>query len=378
LAINSIEKNKRLESTTEYQIVHNDQVKDTLLSLSAYPYEYKGKRFCLLTIENLKSEVADDEAETKVGFHGIVGQNEKMLDLFDTIKQIRSSNDPVLLQGESGTGKELVAIAIHRESKRANRNFVPVNCGALPEGLLESEMFGHIKGAFTGATYNKKGRFKLSDQGTIFLDEISELSPSMQAKFLRAIETGTYEPVGSDQPVTVNVRVISATNTLLEKEINKGRFRSDLYYRLCVIPILIPPLRDRRDDIPRLADYYLDKFSRNTPHTKMEFSKEAISIIENYDWPGNVRELQNILKYAVLKCKGSRITPVHFPYYLFKNKIHHVVGRRRKLKLELTDVADALRKTNGNKRWAAELLGVSRSTLYRYFERQKLRAKESP
>jgi len=301
-----------------------------------------------------------------------------MLDLFDTIKQIRSSNDPVFLQGESGTGKELVAMAIHRESTRANRNFVPVNCGALPEGLLESEMFGHIKGAFTGATYNKKGRFKIADQGTIFLDEVSEMSTSMQVKFLRAIETGTYEPVGSDQAVTVNVRVISATNTLLEKEIDKGRFRSDLYYRLCVIPILIPPLRDRRDDISLLANHYLDKFSRNSHHSKMEFSKEAISIIEKYDWPGNVRELQNILKYAVLKCKRSRITPEHFPYYLFKNKIHHVVGRRRKHKLELTAVADALRKTNGNKRWAAELLGVSRSTLYRYFDRQEPRAKESP
>jgi transcriptional regulator with PAS, ATPase and Fis domain len=294
-----------------------------------------------------------------------------MLDLFNTIKQIRSSNDPVLIQGESGTGKEMVALAIHRESKRAKRHFVPVNCGALPEGLLESEMFGHVKGAFTGAAYEKKGRFKIADQGTIFLDEISELNPSMQVKFLRIIETGTYEPVGSDKTMSVNVRVISATNRVLEKELENGRFRSDLYYRLCVIPITVPPLRDRKDDIAVLADYFLRRISHKTTHKTMHFSKEAVSILENYDWPGNVRELQNVIKYAVLQSQGHVIIPKHYPQYLFQKNIHQAVRRNRKRKLDIFTVTDALRNANGNKRLAAKKLGVSRSTLYRFFDRHK-------
>jgi transcriptional regulator with PAS, ATPase and Fis domain len=369
--LSSITKNKYLESTTHFKIIDKGHVKDTLLLITAKPYKYRGKKYSLVKVENLRSNELADSTDTQEGFYGIVGQNEKMQELFETIRQIRSSNDPVLLQGESGTGKELVAMAIHRESVRAARHFVPVNCGALPEGLLESEMFGHIKGAFTGANFNKKGRFKVADRGTIFLDEVSELNPSMQAKFLRVIETGCYEPVGSDQQITVDARVISATNSLLEKEIEKGRFRSDLYYRLCVIPILLPALRERRDDIPLLSEFSLKKFALKKNQKKLKLSKEALSVLENYSWPGNVRELQNVLKYAVLKCQRELITPEHFPYYLFQNKINYVTRRRRKLKLDVAKVSDALRQTKGNKRWAAEKLGVSRSTLYRFFDKQE-------
>jgi len=370
LAMSSISKNEYQEATTLYQTVSNGLIKDTVLSLAASTYKYRDEKFCLIIIENLTQSTPDYLIDTKAGFHGIIGQNETMQDLFDTIRQIRSSSDPVLLQGESGTGKELVAMAIHKESTRAGRHFVPVNCGALPEGLLESEMFGHVKGAFTGATFNKKGRFKIADRGTIFLDEVGEMSPSMQAKFLRVIETGSYEPVGSDQTVTGNVRVISATNRLLEKEIETGRFRRDLYYRLCVIPILIPPLRSRKDDIPLLADHFLGKFGSAKGQEKLKLSSEALSLLETYQWPGNIRELQNVLKYGIVKCKSNEIKPRHFPYYLFREKVHLKVRRRRKSKLDVTEVADALRKAQGNKRWAAELLGVSRSTLYRFFERQ--------
>ena len=276
-----------------------------------------------------------------------------------------------MIQGESGTGKELVALAVHRESTRAGRHFVPVNCGALPEGLLESEMFGHVKGAFTGAAYNKKGRFKIADKGSIFLDEISEMSPAMQAKFLRVIETGSFEPLGSDQTVSVNVRIISATNRLIEKEMEAGRFRRDLYYRLCVIPILLPPLRARKDDIRLLAAHFLNHAKPEKRRRRIRLSADALSLLENYDWPGNVRELQNILKYAVIKCAGDTIQPNHFPQYLFAKNVRGIVRRHRQPKLELAEIANALRKSKGNKTIAAKILGVSRSTLYRYFSRHK-------
>ena len=321
LALASIEQNKVLKATTQLQIVRNGLVRDTLLSLSAYPFAHKGEKICFLVIENLRSNDYKDSSDTQEGFHGIISHDEKMLEIFDTISQIRLSDDPVLVQGESGTGKELVALAIHRESRRADRHFVPVNCGAMPEGLLESEMFGHVKGAFTGANHDKKGRFKIADRGTIFLDEIGEMNLSMQVKFLRIIETGAYEPVGSDKTVSVNVRVISATNRQIEKEIDGGRFRSDLYYRLCVIPIMIPPLRHRKKDILPLSEYFLKEYARH--HDRIRLSNSAKSVLEKYIWPGNVRELQNVLKYAALKCRRGLITPEHFPHYLPWLKINH-------------------------------------------------------
>lgn len=369
LALSSIAKNEYLESTTKFQIALNGQVRDIMLAMSARPYSYKDKKFCLLVLENLSKSLPINARDQKADFHGIVGQNEKMLDLYETIRQIRSSNEPVLIQGESGTGKELVALAIHRESTRSERHFVPVNCGALPEGLMESELFGHIKGAFTGATYNKKGRFKIADKGTIFLDEISEMSPAMQAKFLRVIETGSFEPVGSDHALSVNVRIISATNRLIEKEIENERFRRDLYYRLCVIPILLPPLRTRKDDIRLLTSHFFNNVKTENRRRRIKISGDAFSILENYDWPGNVRELHNILKYASIKCQSDTITPDHFPQSLFQKNIKGFVKRHRKPKLEMSEIANALRKSNGNKKNAAELLGVSRSTLYRYFSR---------
>ena len=197
------------------------------------------------------------------------------------------------------------------------------------------------------------------------------MSPAMQAKFLRVIETGSFEPVGSDQTVSVNVRIISATNRQIETEIEKGRFRRDLYYRLCVIPVLLPPLRARKDDIPLIASHFLDNAKPEKRRRRIRLSEEALSLLENYDWPGNVRELHNILKYAIIKCQGSRIKPNHFPHYLFQKNIKGIVRRHRQPKLELSEIANALRKSKGNKKAAAELLGVSRSTLYRYFSRTK-------
>ena len=211
-----------------------------------------------------------------------------MIELFTDIRDVAQIDAPVLIQGESGVGKELAALALHKESTRSQKLFVPINCGALPEGLMESELFGHMKGSFTGAIYEKKGRFGIADGGTIFLDEISELNPAMQVKFLRVLENGTYEPVGSDQTIRVDVRIISATNRDLLKLVKKGDFREDLFYRICVLPMKIPPLRERKKDIPLLADHYLAKLSADNWRPKPVISNEALAVLINHNWPGKV------------------------------------------------------------------------------------------
>jgi len=219
---------------------------------------------------------------------------------------------PVLIQGESGTGKELVAAAIHNEGPRANKRFVAVNCSALPETLLESELFGHVRGAFTGAVRDKRGRFELADEGTIFLDEVGDLSPTIQVKLLRVLQEGTIERIGSERTLKVNVRLISATNKNLAEEVKKGRFREDLYYRLCVVPLQLPPLRERRTDIPLLANHFLKKALQERGG-EICLSPEAIERMVDYSWPGNVRELQNFIHYALVKCKGNILEVYHFP-----------------------------------------------------------------
>ncbi|MBC8453914.1 sigma 54-interacting transcriptional regulator [PVC group bacterium] len=224
-------------------------------------------------------------------FAGIIGRDHKMLELYDLVSELADSNVPVLIQGESGTGKELVAAAIHNEGRRANFLFVPVNCGALPETLLESELFGHEKGAFTGAIRDKKGRFELADDGTVFLDEIGDISPAMQIRLLRVIQEGTFERVGSEKTIRVNVRIISATNKDLTKEIEDGRFREDLYYRLAVVPIWLPSLRERRNDIPLLINHVLESELKSLGKTGITVFNEAPDIMISYALPGNVREL---------------------------------------------------------------------------------------
>ena len=299
-------------------------------------------------------------------FAGIIGRDEKMLELFDLIRDLADTNVPVLVQGESGTGKELVAAAIHNEGPRAGALFVPVNCGALPESLLESELFGHVKGAFTGAIRDKKGRFELADGGTIFLDEIGDITPSMQVKLMRVLQEGTFERVGSETTLQVDVRVISATNKNLAEEIAASRFRDDLYYRLSVVPIWLPPLRDRRHDIPLIVDYVLKRLLENGKHADVTVSDEAMDIMMSYDWPGNVRELQNWLQFALVKCKEKAIRPEHLPPP--RDGGSRPVKRRRRRRLEIESVRDALQATDSNKVEAAKYLGVSRATLYRFLD----------
>ncbi len=304
-------------------------------------------------------------------FAGIVGRDSRMVEIFELIRDVAKSDVSVLVQGESGTGKELVAAAIHRESGRANRLFVPINCGALPETLLESELFGHVRGAFTGAIRDKKGRFELAHGSTIFLDEIGDISPAMQVKLLRVLQEGTFERVGSEKTVHVDVRVISATNKDILHEIAEGRFREDLYYRLCVVPINIPPLRERRMDIPLIAEHCLARALAERGRSDIPLSPRTLDLMMEYDWPGNIRELQNWIQFALVKCKGDTIEPEHLPLQRpprAPQPITPLLGKRRKL--TPADVREALAKTRGNKLAAAHLLGVSRATLYRFLDEQ--------
>ncbi|MEW6657978.1 MAG: sigma 54-interacting transcriptional regulator [Thermodesulfobacteriota bacterium] len=295
------------------------------------------------------------------GFAGIVGRDPQMIQIFKQIRQLSENDYPVLITGETGTGKELVAAAIHSESRRSRGPFVPINCGALPEGVVESELFGHVKGAFSGAVRDKKGRFELAHGGTIFLDEVAELTRSMQVKLLRVLENGAFERVGGEKTITVDVRVISATNRDLKRELARKNFRQDLFYRLNVVPIEVPPLRERQGDIPLLVDFFLQE-SRKPGGKVSRFSGEALALLKKYHWPGNVRELQNAVHYALARGERRVLGVEDLP-----REIRRQISRRGPvLKLEAGAVQAALAQCGGNKAKAARLLGVGRATLYRF------------
>lgn len=243
----------------------------------------------------------------------LVGKSDRMRALNTLIATVANSSSTVLIQGESGTGKELVARALHNQSPRAEKPLIPVNCGAIPEDLLESELFGHIKGSFTGATNDRVGRFVLADGGTIFLDEIGDMSPKLQVKVLRVLQEQEVEPVGSAETVKVNVRVLAATNVDLEKAVNEKRFREDLYYRLNVIPIIVPPLRERLEDIPLLVDYFIKCFNQRHPRKLDGFAPETFEILRNYSWRGNVRELENLVERMSVLSKSPVVMPSDLP-----------------------------------------------------------------
>src|SRR5216684_303820 len=266
------------------------------------------------------------ELRRLTGLDNIIGQSPNMRAIFDMIQTVAPQSSRVLITGESGTGKELVARAIHENSVRASAPFITINCGAFPETLLESELFGYMKGAFTGANENRQGLFQAAHGGTLFLDEIGNMSLTMQVKLYRVLQEGKVRPIGSTEESDVDVRIIAATNKNFEKEIAEGRFREDLYYRLSVIPILVPPLRERREDIPLLARHFLERF-RTTMEKPIEgISPEAMTRLEMYDWPGNVRELENTLERAVALATGTRITPDALPERIrnhFQDSVEH-------------------------------------------------------
>jgi transcriptional regulator with PAS, ATPase and Fis domain len=296
----------------------------------------------------------------------MVGRDPAMLQLFDTIRQVGRIDVPVLIEGESGTGKEMVAMALHKESSRRDSRIVPVNCASLSPGLLESELFGHVKGAFTGASRDKKGRFELADGGSIFLDEIGELSPDIQVKLLRVLQDGSFEPVGSEKTQKVSTRLLCATNRKLDREVETGRFRADLYYRLCVVLITIPPLRQRKSDISLLTEYLLRRAAEDFAVPVPALSPQFVTALEIHSWPGNVRELDNALRHALIRAPGDLLRPSHLPTSTVGSGRAPEAHMSRRRNVNAKAISAALSACNGNKVQTAKRLGISRATLYRY------------
>ena len=323
-----------------------------------------------ILIEKAKNEFNKSSVETTKS-KTIIGSSPVMQKIANLTKKVAKTDATVLLTGESGTGKELIASAIHTHSKRTG-NYIKLNCAAIPENLLESELFGHEKGAFTNAIDKRVGRFELADKGTLLLDEISEISPQMQAKLLRVIQEGEFERVGGTKTVKVDVRIIATTNRNLKDEVKKGNFREDLYYRINVFPVKLPPLRDRLNDSIEIAQHFLN-LNAEKYALKLKFSKSAINLITNYDWPGNIRELENIIERVVIMAEGNTITADDFPYELKHRDIEEeiidldtvsIFDTTLNLKIiEKTAIIKALEKTAGNKKKAAELLGFTPRTL---------------
>jgi len=308
------------------------------------------------------------EAQQRDSFADIIGRSAAMRQLFDLLPPVAESDSTVLIEGPSGTGKELFAHAIHQHSRRRTQKFVVLNCGALPDTLLESELFGYKAGAFTDARRDKPGRFALAEGGTIFLDEIGDISPAMQARLLRVLQERVYEPLGGVEPEKADVRVIAATNKSLGKLVKQGRFREDLFYRIHVIRIELPSLRDRREDIALLIDHFITRFNRFKGKDIAGVSDAVLARLMDYDFPGNVRELENILEHAFVLCRGGLIEVAHLPAHLRSECLE---GEPR-LPVGLTLVAmekllvrDALRRSNGNHAAAARELGIDASTLFR-------------
>jgi len=375
-------------STIVIMITAFGTTESTIEAMKLGAYDYIHKPFKIDEIrhviekafekKNLSEELSllREKIKSSFGLENLVGKSLKMQELFTLIQKVAHSNSTVLITGESGCGKELVAAAMHNLSPRKYKNFVTINCATFPEGLLESELFGHVKGSFTGAVYNKEGLFETANTGSIFLDEIGEMPLSLQSKLLRVLENGTFRRVGGLNDITVDVRVISATNKDISEAVASGSFREDLFYRLNVVPLNIPPLRERPDDIPLLLDHFLNKFSANTK----KFSPEALRFLMNYSWKGNVRELENMVERTVLLTDRNIILPEDLPEEICK-----AVEPRKHLpeisdegidfegileQIEKDYLIKALEKAKGIKTEAAKLLNLSfrsfRHKLYKY------------
>jgi Nif-specific regulatory protein len=320
-----------------------------------------------------KENVYLKKREESRRFDGIIGDSKEMKSLFDQLRKVVDTRVTVLIEGETGTGKELVASAVHYWSNRREKLFVAQNCAAMPENLLESELFGHKKGSFTGATDDKKGLFELADGGTLFLDEVGEMPLNLQAKLLRVLQEGEVRPVGSNTTRKVDVRIVAATNRDLEKEVKEGRFREDLFYRLKVFPIKIPPLRDRREDIPVLAGHFLKKYAGEFGKRVGGFSQQAMELLQGYKWPGNVRELENEVQRLVIQLdEDDFVEPVHLSPRTRQvenllDKIHPAKGTLREMmeQVEKWVLLEALREHGNNKSATAKTLGITREGLHK-------------
>ncbi len=307
--------------------------------------------------------------ENHSGFHNLIGASEAMRKVFRMIRDVAASDASVLLKGETGTGKELAAKAIHALSGRSFAPFVAINCGAFTESLLESELFGHEKGAFTGAQFPKKGRLEMAHGGTLFLDEVAEISARMQVDLLRVLQEKQFHRLGNPQPISIDFRLISATHANLEENIKQGTFRKDFYYRVNVISIDIPPLRDRSEDIPLLAECFLNRYAKETAKRFSGISKDAMRLLMDYDWPGNVRELENVIERAVVLGKKAQIRPENLP---FTNLDSGRSGDRSLEAVVREHIGEVLEKSDWNLSQAADILGVNRATLYRKLQKYQI------
>jgi two-component system response regulator AtoC len=319
-----------------------------------------------------------ERLDERYRFENIIGQSGKMQEVLRLIKKVAYTDATVLIIGESGTGKELIAEAIHHHSRRKDKPLVKLNCAAIPEGLLESELFGHEKGAFTGAISKRIGKFELAHQGTIFLDEIGDMPFAAQSKVLRVLQERTFERVGGATTITVDVRVIAATNKNLAEEVKNGRFREDLFYRLNVFPIVLPPLRERKEDIPLLAEHFMVKSSERIGLSPQGLSKEVLDCLQNYDWPGNVRELENVVERAMIMAEGEVITPAHLPSYLVSSHQRRGLAPLDQTleNIEKDFIIDALKKSNWVQSRAAKILGISERSLWHRVKKYRIDIKK--
>jgi len=300
-------------------------------------------------------------------FDNIITKDRRMKEILAILPSVAQSKSTVLIQGESGTGKELIAKAIHNNSPRKDRPFITVNCAAIPETLIESELFGHVRGAFTGAHQDRMGRFELAHHGTIFLDEIAEMSLSTQAKLLRVIQEEKFERVGGSKTIAVDVHIIAATNKNLLRAVKEGHFREDLYYRISVFPVTLPPLRDRKEDIPLLITYFIDKFNRETGKSINNIAPQAMKVFMNYFYPGNIRELRNIIEHAFVCSRGNTILPEHLPKELVyaKERLEIAPEGSSLNRVEKEWILSVLEKSMWRYQEASKTLGISRTTLWR-------------
>lgn len=348
------------------------------LRLGAYDYIIKPLDFddVILRINRLmehrellnENEFLRREVQDKFNVTNIIGESEPMQDVFKLIQKVAATKGNILITGKSGTGKELVARAIHYHSPRQAKRFVAINCGAIVENLMESELFGHKKGSFTGAVRDKEGLFKVADGGTLFLDEVGEIPLHLQVKLLRAIETGEFIPVGDTIPQKVDVRIIAATNRNLEEEVEKGKFRDDLFYRLNVIEINLPPLSERKDDIPLLIDHFIRKYNNELNRHINTMDEETRRILMNYEWKGGIRELENVIEQALILSEGEKITKQDLPPNLMK--LEPIPEASLRLKDAVADfekqhIEQVLKVNQGNKETTAKILDISLSSLYR-------------
>ncbi|MBI1938256.1 MAG: sigma-54-dependent Fis family transcriptional regulator [Ignavibacteriales bacterium] len=325
-------------------------------------------------IESLIEQNRILSEELYTGYDDMIGSSDAIKKVFGVIEQVADKGSVVLIQGESGTGKELAALAIHKKSRRVSEPFIKINCGALNENLLESELFGHEKGAFTGAIKNKKGRFELADKGTLFLDEIGDVSPAMQVKLLRVLQEGEFERVGGEETLKTDVRIICATNRDLHKLISEGKFREDLYYRLSVIPIDIPPLRKRKEDIVSLVEHFLKKTAEKNHMTCRRINKEGLKLLIEYPWPGNIREMENLMERLSVISIGEEIEAESVAQHLGQTKTFFNNNGNLPLEdavysYERNLIVEAMRKAGGVKNRAAKILGIGTSVLYYKLEK---------